>query len=170
MAGTERAVFKVFIKGTVDAVWDEITRTDGVQPCMFNMRMHTTGLKPGAKMQMRTKSGRYAGVVGEVLEFDPKRRYAHTFKFTRYDDPPCRVIYELEPRDGGVEFTMILEDVPTGTKTAKDMIQGGTMIVNTLRSVVETGKPSLGIRLLYGLFGMLEPLSPARTKVENWPL
>lgn len=170
MAETERAVFKVFIRGSIDAVWREITKTDEVQPCMFNMRLHTPGLKPGAPVRMRTKNGKYTGVVGDVLEFDPPRKYSHTFKFTNYDDPPCTVIYELKEVTGGVEFTMTLDDMPKGTKTAKQMVQGGQMIVNTLKAVVETGKPPLGTRMLYAMFSLMEPMSPKATRSENWPM
>jgi uncharacterized protein YndB with AHSA1/START domain len=137
---------------------------------MFNMCLHTTGLRPGAPIRVRTKSGKYTPIVGEVLEFDPPRRYAHTFRFTQYDDPPCKVIYELREVPEGVEFTLRVEDVPAGTRTAKQMMQGNTLIVNTLKAVVETGRPSFGVRLLYRLFRLLEPLSPKRTKTENWPL
>src|SRR3954470_3359660 len=96
-AAPDKAVFKVVIKGPIERVWQEITRTDIPQKCMFNMRIHTPGnaLKLGAPMQARTQSGKYVGVVGKVLEFDPPRRYSHTFKFTRFDDPPCKVTYDL---------------------------------------------------------------------------
>lgn len=170
MTEPERAVFKVFIRGSAEAVWREITKTDSLQGCMFNMRLATPGLAPGAPIQMRTKSDKFVGVVGEVLEYDPPRKYSHTFKFTRFDDPPCTVTYELKPVTNGVEFTMTLDNLPPGTKTAKQMVAGGTMIVNTLKAIVEKGRPDLGIRILYGLFGVLEATTPARCKVENWPL
>jgi uncharacterized protein YndB with AHSA1/START domain len=170
VADADRAVFKIQIAAKVADVWKEITRTDRPIPAFFNMRMHTTGLKTGAPMQMRTISGKYAGVVGEVLEFDPPRRFAHTFKFTNLNDPPCKVIYELREAGGGCEFTMILEDLPVGTKTAKQMKQGATMILNTLKAVMETGRPSFGTRMLFGIFRLTEPLSPKSMRVENWPL
>ncbi|MDX2175028.1 MAG: SRPBCC domain-containing protein [Candidatus Sumerlaeia bacterium] len=170
MADTESAVFRIFIRGTIQRVWEEITRTDREQPCMFNMVLHTDGLRPGGRMQMRTKSGKFVGVVGDVLEFDPPRRYVHTFKFTNFDDPPCKVIYELVEKDGGVEFTMTLAELPKGTRTAKQMTQGGTMIVNTLKSVVETGRPSFGTRMLFVLFALMEPFTPKSQRTENWPL
>jgi hypothetical protein len=170
MAESDRAVFKVFIRGTVEAVWREITKTDSPQGCMFNMRLVTPGLAPGAPMQMRSRSDRYVGVVGEVLEYDPPRKYSHTFKFTRFDDPPCIVTYELKPVTNGVEFRMTLDNLPPGTKTAKQMVAGGNMIVNTLKAIVETGKPQLGVRILYHLFGLLEPTTPAQYKVEKWPI
>jgi uncharacterized protein YndB with AHSA1/START domain len=169
-APTTSAVYKVVIRGTVEAVWREITKTGEAQQAMFNMCLHTTGLRPGAPIRIRTKSGKYTPIVGEVLEFDPPRRYAHTFRFTQYDDPPCKVIYELREVPGGVEFTLRVEDVPAGTKTARQMMQGNRLIVNTLKAVVETGRPSFGVRLLYRLFRLLEPLQSKRMRSENWPL
>jgi len=70
----------------------------------------------------------------------------------------------------GVEFVMTLEDMPVGTKTAKQMTQGGTMIINTLKAIVENGRPTLGTRMIYGVMRLTEPLSPKRCRVENWPL
>jgi hypothetical protein len=49
------------------------------------------------------------------------------------------------------------------------MKQGGRMIVNTLKAVVENGRPSFGTRLLYRLFRGMEPCSPKTTRSENWP-
>ncbi len=170
MSDPTRAVFQVHINGSIQDVWREITRTDGVQLAMFNSRLVTPGLKVGAPIRIRTKSGKYTAIVGEVLEFDPPRRYAHTFRFTRFDDPPCKVIYDLVEAAGGVDFTMTLEDVPPNTRTAKQMMQGGKLIVNTLKNVVETGRPSFGVRVFYMIFGVLEPLFPKRSLAENWPM
>jgi uncharacterized protein YndB with AHSA1/START domain len=166
----ERAVFKVLIKGPIDAVWREITKTDSVQRAMFNMRLHTPGLKPGAPFQMRSKDGKIVGIVGDVLEFEPPHRYVTTFRFTRFDDPPCRIIYELKEVAGGTEFVMTLEDLPPGTMTSKQMVQGATLIINTLKSLVETGKLPLGTHVLYMIFDFMGPLAPRKTRVENWPM
>ena len=58
-APTTSAVYKVTIRGTIRDVWREITKTDSVQQAMFNMRLHTTALRPGAPIRVRTKSGKY---------------------------------------------------------------------------------------------------------------
>jgi uncharacterized protein YndB with AHSA1/START domain len=168
-ADTLRSVSQVFIRGTIAQVWREITKTDEVQGCMFNMRLHTTGLKVGAKIRMRSPDGKYTGVVGEVLEFDPPHRYAHTFRFTNFDDPPCKVIYDLKEVPGGVEFTLTSEDIPAGTKTAKQMIPGGDMITRTLKAIVETGRPTFGTRMLYVLFKVMAPFTPKKCLSSNWP-
>ena len=167
---TERAVFKIFIKGTMQAVWHQITKTDEPQEAFFNNLMHTSGFRPGGTIRMRSADGKYTAVVGEILEFDPPRRFAHTFRFTNLEDPECKVIYDLKEVEGGVEFTMTLEDLPVGTKTAKQMRQGATMITGTLKNMVERGKPSFGTRVLFGMFKLLGPLmTPKKCRSEHWP-
>jgi uncharacterized protein YndB with AHSA1/START domain len=170
MSETHKAVFEILIRGSIHAVWREITKTDELQGAIFGMRLHTPGLKVGAPMQMRTANGKYTGAVGEVLEFDPPRRFVHTHRFTQFDDPVCKVIYDLEQQGDMVRFKLTVDDLPVGTKTDKQMSQGGHMIVKTLKAIVETGRPSLGTRVLYVLFKVLEPLSPKSTLSSRWPL
>ena len=164
------SMYRVLIQGSLSDVWNEITRTDAPIAAFFNNQMHCRELKPGSKLAMRSPNGKYTGVVGEIIDFDPMTRFSHTFRFTNFEDPPCKVIYELEEVQGGVQFTLTVEDAPAGTKTEKQMAQGGKMIVGTLKSVIETGKPSFGIRMLYGLFKVMEPFSPKRCLSENWPI
>lgn len=166
----KRLVFQIVIQGALEDVWNEITRTDAPIAAFFNNQMHVTELKAGARLAMRTGNAKYTGVVGKILECEKPHRFVHTFRFTAYGDPECVVAYELKEVVGGVEFTLTVTDVPEGTKTAKNMAQGGTMIVNTLKRVIETGKPSFGIRMLYGLFKVMEPFSPKQCRSEHWPL
>ena len=170
MAESEKAVFRVVIHGSIDSVWREITKTDELQKCMFNMRLETDGLKPGGQIRMRSPSGKYTGVVGEVLEIQPPHRYVHTFRFTQFDDPPCTVIHELKEVADGVEYTLTHENMQAGTKTAKQMNQGGPMICSTLKALVERGRPAFGVRLLHVFFKILEPLTPKKCRSENWPV
>ncbi len=170
MADTVTSVAKVLIRGRIEDVWQEVTKTDELQKAFFNMRLHTPGLEVGAPMQARSPDGKYVAIVGEVLEFDPPYRYSHTFRFTAYDDPPCKVTYELKEVPNGVEFTMTSSGIPAGTKTSKQMISGGKMIVNTLKAVVETGRPSFGVRCLYVLFKLLGFTTPKRCLSSNWPM
>jgi uncharacterized protein YndB with AHSA1/START domain len=121
-------------------------------------------------MQMRTGSGKHVLVVGEILEFDPPHRFVHSHRFTQHDDPVCQVAYELKPVAGGVEVTLRVIGLALGTATAKSMQQGGSMILQSLKAIAETGRPPLGTRLLYVAFGLMEFVLPKRTRSENWPL
>lgn len=167
---TTRAVFKVTIDAPIDKVWSELTRTGATLPFFFFSRCETPGLAPGAPLRMVTPSGRFAGVVGEVLEFDPPNRYSHSFKFTAYDDPPCKVIYELRETGGGTEFTLIADDIPVGTRTEKYMVSGSRYIVANLKSVVERGVPTLGGRFVGLMCRLTESMTPRRSAASEWPL
>jgi uncharacterized protein YndB with AHSA1/START domain len=167
----QNLVFRVVINAPIERVWRELTKSGEAQGAIFNAWLHTRGaLAPGAAMQMRTGSGKHTLVVGEVLEHDPPRRFVHTHRFTQYDDPVCHVSYDLEPVSGGVQVTLRVSGAAAGTKTAKDMASGGTMIVGTLKSICETGRPAFGTRLMYLMFKYMEFVLPARTKSEHWPL
>lgn len=165
-----RLVSKIVIQGKIEDVWREITKTDTPQLAFFGAQMRYRALSAGSPVQMRTPDAKFTSVVGEILEVTPPYRFSHTMKFTAHDDPYCKVTYDLKPVPGGVEFTLTSEDVPAGTKTEKDMTRGGDFIVNTLKQIVETGRPALGTRILYALFGLLAFTTPAKCRSEHWPL
>ncbi|MBL8343135.1 MAG: SRPBCC domain-containing protein [Rubrivivax sp.] len=168
------AVFRIFIRADIQRVWRELTKTGEAQGAVFNAWLHTTGLVPGGRLQMRTGSGKYVIVDGDVVAFEPPHRFVHTHRFTQYDDPVCQVSYELKPvgqgADAGVEVTLRVIGLPPGTKTGKSMASGGHMILDTLKAICETGRPSFGTRLMYGMFARMEFVLPARTRAEHWPL
>lgn len=165
-----RSYFRVTIRAPIEKVWAELTRTDSELPFFFNGVCKTPGLAVDAPIRMQSKDGKYTSVVGEVLEFDPPYRYAHTFKFTNFDDPPCIVRYALKETDEGTEFTLINEGVLKGSKTEKYMTSGGNFITQNLKSLVETGKPTFGGRLLLLMIRLSAPFTPKQCRSENWPM
>lgn len=171
MAETTQLVSRVVIRASIQQVWDAITTEGRVLPHFFGSVMHTTGLKAGSQLRMRTPDGRHTGVVGEILECSPPYRFSHTFRFTEQNDPPCRVTYELKEVEGGVEFTLISDQIAAGSKTEKQMAQGGPFITSVLKNVVEQGRPSLMQRTLLGMMRLLGPLmTPAACRSEHWPM
>jgi uncharacterized protein YndB with AHSA1/START domain len=167
---TSKQIHRVIINAPIEKVWETLTKTDVVLPFFFCSVMKTTKLAVGAPVRMRSPNDRSTGVVGEVIEFTPPCCFAHTFKFTGYDDPLCIVRYELKSIEGGTEFTLISENVPVGTKTEKQMASGGKMIVEGLKIYVETGRPSLLSRVI-GIVNVLSgPFTPKRCLTSNWPL
>ena len=174
MAEGKKAVFRIVINGSMEAVYRELTKTGEPQGAVFNSMLTLggagTGLVRGRRMQMRTVSGKYAVVRGEVMEVDPPRRFVHTHQFTAHGDPFCTVVYDLKKVEGGVEVTLTVDNIPAGTKTENEMMKGGDFILKNLKAIVETGRPPFGTRLMYAMFGALEFVLPAKSKSENWPL
>lgn len=165
-----RAVFRIVINGSQQAIFDELTSVDRPLAAIFNSRMATTGRRRGGRIQMRTVSGGHVIVDGDILEYDPPHRFVHTHRFTQYDDPVCVVSYDLKPVAGGVEVTLTVDDLALETGTAKEMQRGGGFILKNLKAIVENGRPPLGTRLMYWMFDKLEFVLPERTRTEHWPL
>lgn len=165
-----RAVFRIVIDGSQQAIFDELASVGRPLGAIFNSCMATTGLKRGGRIQMRTVSGRHTIVEGDILEYDPPHRFVHTHRFTQYDDPVSIVTYELKPVAGGIEVTLTVDDLPLGTRTAKDMQWGGDFMLKNLKAIVETGRPTFGARMMYAMFGAMEFVLPARTKSGLWPI
>jgi uncharacterized protein YndB with AHSA1/START domain len=170
MTEENRLVSRITIRGTAEAVWRELTKSNEPQAAVFNAWLHAQALVPGAMVQMRTGDGRNVLVVGRIVEFDPPRRFAHTFRFTQFDDPECTVVYDIRAVTGGVEVTLTVDRLPVGTRTGKSMSTGAQQILDRLKSVIEDGRPAFGVRLLYAMFGVLGFMLPARTRAEHWPL
>lgn len=165
-----RQIWKVTIAAPIDVVWSTLVKTDEALPFFFGSVCQTqSGLERGKPMRMVSKDKKFAIVVGEVLEFSPPYRYSHTTSFTRVTgEQPARTTYELKEVPGGTEFTLISEAI-AGTKTGK-MNQGGSFIVNNLKSLIETGKPAFSGSLFMALSPLMALMSPRRSRIENWPL
>lgn len=163
-------MFRVVINAPIQTVWDTLTAQGKPLPFFFGSVMHTNGLQPGNRICMRSPNGKYTGVVGDLLEVDPPHKYVMTFRFTNLDDPPCKVMHELKEVDGGTEYTLTTSEIPVGTKTAKQMSQGGPFIVNTLKSLVETGKPPFSSRIILTIIKLTAWMTPKRCRSERWPL
>lgn len=167
---TTTQVSQIVINAPIQKVWDALTLEGEVLPFFFGTVLHTTTLAPGAPVRMRTPNGKYTGVVGEVLELDPPYKYSMTFKFTNFDDALCRVIHELKETDGGTEYTLTSEEIPVGTKTEKQMSQGGAFITKSLKAYVETGKPTMMGRFIMIMGKLTAFMSPKQCLSENWPM
>lgn len=169
-APSNKQFYRIVIEAPVERVWEALTKQGEVLPFFFGSVLHTTTLAPGAPIRMRSPDSKFTGVVGKVLALEPPRLYSHTFKFTNYDDPECIVTYELKPIEGGTEFTLITENVPAGTKTAKNMASGSKFIITALKTWVEKGKPTGMARFIMFMNSIMGPFNPKITRSENWPL
>ena len=162
---------RTHINAPIETVWSTLVATDKPLPFFFGSTCETKdGLKPGAKMRMVHPNRKLAMVVGEVLEFDPPRLYAHTFQMTNIDEPPCKVTYKLTEEDGGTAFELIIENALEGGKLAKEMKGAQGFIASNLKAIAETGKPAFTgkmVGLLAPVFGLIAKKSQ---RIENWPL
>ena len=166
-----KSVHKTFIAAPVETVWSVLVATDKPLPFFFGSICETQeGLKPGARMRMVHPNRKIAMVVGEVLAFEPPRRYSHTFKMTNLEDDACKVTYELTEVSGGTEFALIIEETIEGSKLQKEMLDGQGFISENLKKIAETGKPAFSGTMVGVLSPVFALFAKEQQKIENWPL
>jgi len=167
---TGRAVFKTLIGGTREEVYAELTRTDRPLRAWPNARLHTPGLEAEARVQVRTATGEHTLCDGVVLAHDPPRRFSHTICYTRFRDPAFIVTYELREAKTDVELVVTLEDIPLGTRTARQAMRDARHVAEDLKHLVENGRRSTLARVRHIWASLMEFSLPADTMSERWPL
>lgn len=171
MTQAPKSISRTFINAPIETVWSTLVATDKPLPFFFGAVCDTKdGLKTGARMRMINPNGKVAMVVGEVLEFSPPHRYAHTFQMTNIDEPPCVVTYELAEKDGGTEFSLIITDAIAGSKLHKEMLGAQGYISKNLKALAETGRPAFSGRMVTRLAPLFALLARKKQHIEHWPL
>lgn len=165
----DRAIYKVLINAPIDTVWSELINTTSPRPFFWNSGWDTQAMAAGNTYRMLSADQRTVGVVGKILEIDPPRRLVTTFRLTNLDDPPSRVIYELQEVPEGTELRLITEQVVAGSKSEKSMAGGSKFIVENFKAYVETGKVTFGARMMLGTMSLLGAFAPKSMRAENWP-
>ena len=143
MPDENKHVFRVRIRAPIEAVWDEITRTNVVKPAMFQTKL-LGDLRVGGKMEYVSESTGSPEITGEILEIDPPRRLVHTFRFSELADEPTRVSFELREIGEEVEVTLTHDAFVGETATLQRVVEGWPVILDQLKKIVE-GRPPLAV-------------------------
>lgn len=164
-------VWKTTINAPIETVWNTLVKQDEVLPFFFGAVCETKdGLKPGRKMRMVSKDRKNAIVYGEVKEFNPPHRYAHTMTFTQIQgEEPAFTAYDLKSISANVTEVTITTLVEPGTKHGK-MVASGGYITENLKSVVETGKGNFAATMIMAMSPLMGLTTPKTCRIENWPL
>ena len=103
----------------------------------------TSDWKVGSRMHM----DRDGEVKNEcvILESDPPRRLAYSWQSVFDEDmrkeKPSRVTYVIEPSYDGVKLTVTHEGFAADSKTLPSISTGWPLVLSSLKSILETGKP-----------------------------
>ncbi len=136
-------VYTVYIRATRERVWEAIT--DGtITRQYFHETAFTAELRVGASMEFRYPDGQ-AAVVGQILEVDAPRLLSYTWR-ALYDpemaaEPFSRVTWELTTMGEVTKVEMRHDRFEPGSKTFASISQGWGPLLNSLKSLLETGTP-----------------------------
>ena len=136
-------VYVTYIASTPEKVWEALTSAEFTKRFFFGRAVEVEP-KVGGSFAMRMPDGRY-DIKGKVIEWDPPRRLSVTWEvdFEEFRElPESLVTYDIEPMGGSVKLTMTEAhrwDVPDAILAGGR--QGWPLILSSLKSVLETGKP-----------------------------
>ena len=96
--------------------------------------------KRGGKIYYGSKSKRV--IEGMILKYSKGRELVHTFSFShRPEDPPSRVSYTVTPMGMMSLLHLRHDQFPSANGTFADVTEGWDIILSSLKTLVETGKP-----------------------------
>ena len=138
-------VYQVFIKATPEQIWDAITKPEFTTRYFYGSELESS-FERGAPYKQWAPEREKLWVEGEILESDPPRRLAHTWRSLFDEDSageePSRVTWEIDPQDGGVtKLTVVHDQLEAAPKTAASVAGGWSYVLSGLKTLLETGKP-----------------------------
>jgi uncharacterized protein YndB with AHSA1/START domain len=151
-------VYRVYIKATPEAIWDAITKPEWTERYGYGGRGVYDGLQPGSSYRgytsevMRSVGAPDLAIDGEVIEADPPRRLALTWRMVMDEamiaEGFTRLTYEIEPAGGDVTKLTVIHDL-TGAPTLQLLMSGGlesggagggwSWVLSDLKTLLETG-------------------------------
>ena len=142
-----RHVFQTHIRATPEAVWEALTDPEFTRR-YFHHTAVDSSWERGAGFRMVLPDGNDA-IEGVVEEVDPPHRLVVTWHVL-YDaelaaEPPGRVEWLIAGGDDGVtRVTTIHRDLALSPKTSEEVGYGWTWVLDSLKSILETGEPLPG--------------------------
>jgi uncharacterized protein YndB with AHSA1/START domain len=136
--------YDIYIGAPIGKVWKGLIDGDMTKHYVYGTRFESK-LKKGAPYAF-VGDGDFKVVAGEVLEVAPEKRLVITWS-AHWDesvakDRASRVTYELEPAGASTTRLRVLHDDfdgPTATYTGS--VEGWPLMLSSLKSLLETGKP-----------------------------
>src|SRR5664279_4368223 len=135
-------VYTTYIETSSEKLWHALTDGDFTERYWFGHRV-TSDWQVGSSYKFVAAD--MHSIEGKVLISDPPKRLAYSW------DPSCsadaqaertsRVTFDLEPRGKVVKLTVTHDNLDEGGKTLRNISGGWPMVLASLKSLLESGKP-----------------------------
>jgi len=140
---SDRFVYVTYIRTTPEALWDHLTKPEFTKVYWHGV-WADCDWKPGSSWRLMYSDGRVAD-TGEVVEVDRPRRLVLKWRNEYRPDLKAegysRATFELARIDDMVKLTITHEIDRTGSKFIEAVSGGWPIILSSLKSLIETGKP-----------------------------
>ncbi len=136
-------VYVTFILAAPQEVFDAITRPEIAQH--YWAYENVSDWKAGSRWEhVRANETRSVDLIGSVLENDPPKRlvisWARPSEFED-KDKHSKVTFDLKPYKNMVRLTVTHDELDHDEKMANSISHGWPMVLSSLKSYLETGKP-----------------------------
>jgi uncharacterized protein YndB with AHSA1/START domain len=139
----DKFVYVTYIRTTPQKLWDALIKPEFTRK-YWAETWQDSDWKVGSSWKLMIVDGR-VGDSGEVLEFDPPRRFAvswrNEFKADMKAEGFSRATFELEQIQETVKLTVTHEIDRKGSKLIEAVSMGWPDILASLKSFLETGEP-----------------------------
>jgi uncharacterized protein YndB with AHSA1/START domain/DNA-binding transcriptional ArsR family regulator len=130
--------YQVVIAATPEAVWKALTTAEFSRQYWFG-RSVTSDWKVGSPLTVTTPEGK-AEAQGQILAVEENRKLSYTWGTGNPETDGTVVLFEIQPMGPVVKLT-ITHNLDMTTASAPMAVNGWTMILNGLKTLLETGKP-----------------------------
>jgi uncharacterized protein YndB with AHSA1/START domain len=135
-------VYTTYIRTTPEKLWHALTDREYARTYWMDCTL-TSDWKAGSRMTMERAGELKNECV--ILESDPPRKLSYSwlsvFDPDMRKEKPSRVTYVIEPRGDMVKLVVTHEGFAEGSKTLPSVSIGWPMVLSSLKSILETGKP-----------------------------
>jgi uncharacterized protein YndB with AHSA1/START domain len=144
MADKLAYTYDIYIAAPAGQVWRGIVDGEMTKHYVYGTRLEST-LAKGAPYAY-VGDGNFRIVDGEILEIEPEKRLTMSWRAhwdaSVEDDQPSRVTYELHAvGPSTTKLRIVHEDFDGPTATYTGSIEGWPLMMSSLKSLLETGKP-----------------------------
>jgi uncharacterized protein YndB with AHSA1/START domain len=139
----DRFVYVTYIRTTPEKLWTALITPEFTRQYFFGITMESEW-KPDASWRMVGPDGKVTD-SGNVLEIDPPRRlvlsWQNEFRPELKAEGYSRATFDLEAQGDMVKLTVLHEIEKQESKLIEAVSGGWPMILSSLKSLLETGKP-----------------------------
>ncbi len=158
-----RCVFTV--AAPPEKVWEAFTTTDEPQRHYFDAVLQAEKW-PQGRWRFVTGDRRRLLAGGEILAFEPPRRFEQTFRAADLEDPPSRITVEIAPAPGGSRVSLVHDRFAEKTTTYRRFRKAHPLALSALKALVETGELPIRARIYTFLF---KPgMNLVKARAEPW--
>ena len=165
-----KTVYVTYIATTPEKVWEALTTGDLTKQFFFGRRVEIETRADGA-FRLWQPDGTL-DVEGRVVECDPPRRLAVTWRVMWVEEmrklPECLVTYQIDDLGEVVRLTMTeSHQIELDEKMLEGGRRGWPVILNNLKTLLETGRPMPAFDFMADMKGVHEEMKKAAKKVTG---